>query len=274
MTGPTGYTGETGPTGPTGPGLTGPTGYTGETGPTGPTGPGLTGPTGYTGLTGPTGPTGPGLTGPTGIDGPALFNLTTSSPDLDIVLSNNIVKVSGSVGPSEANITEVYPYNGTIITFTIPTPPASGSQIDVWLTNNIASPGTNLTYGFNFDYSSGNRVSYWYNNAVLPTIIGSYVANDVFTIAITAYNACWYQNGVNVATQPLVSGTASLQPNFALYTVGEEVSDISYGFLVSGVTGPTGSYVPSGTNYSDYLYWNGRRFYCSYWDKCWTKYTR
>ena len=232
-TGVIGTTGDQGAIGPTGmQGATGITGVQGETGVVGATG--VTGALGPTGVQGATGVTGTqGATGETGIYGPALFSLVNNDPTNLTLTANSVYKSSGS-SSSNANIIEVYPYNAVFLTFIIPSLPSSGKEITCVLTNN----GTSYQYGFDFDSTD---FFYWYNNTGVPTSIGTYNAGDVFTIAVTANGAYWYKNGVLVLSRPLATNTDSLYGFFAMDQSGLSVSNISFGYLDTGIQGNTGA---------------------------------
>ena len=190
--GPTGSKGNTGSTGPQGiqgvTGFTGPQGLQGSTGYTGPQGiQGVTGFTGPQGLQGPTGYTGTqGNTGPTGIQGPALFNLTTISPNDIIFPKSNSIKSLIDFGTART----VEYYSSAFLTFQLDLNnyPTSNGQV-IGLDDGITTGGSQMAYGFYFQN----------NGFVYPTIYGGgvpfgilYEINQIYTITISNNQVNFY----------------------------------------------------------------------------------
>jgi hypothetical protein len=234
--GPTGLQGTDGAQGATGlmgpTGLQGTNGFTGATGLMGPTG--LQGTNGFTGATGLMGPTGlQGTNGFTGVQGPGLFTILPSS-ELSIITPNSIKKTGSSTGGSFTTTSEAYPYNSTYLTFRLNVHTSSDYSVA------LSSNGTAYTYGFSFQ---GGSVYAYYNNS-FGSAATTYVTNDIFTVVAQSSGAYWYKNGIQIAYNPLVAGTAGLKARFALYTQNDVIDQIAFGYTLqgqTGYTGPTGS---------------------------------
>ena len=199
---------------------------------------GLTGPTysltarypGPTGIQGTNGIT--GLQGPTGLQGtqgPALFTILPSS-ELAILTSNSIKKTGSSTGGSFTTTSESYPYNSAYLTFRLNVHTSSDYSVA------LSANGTVYTYGFSFQ---GGSVYVYYNNS-FGSATTTYATNDIFTVVAQSSGAYWYKNGVQIAYNPLVSGTYGLKARFALYTQNDVIDQIAFGYTLQGATGYTG----------------------------------
>ena len=185
---------------------------------------------GYTGDTGPTGAAS-SVTGPTG---PALFTLNSTNSSVIMVNSPNSIEcVSDNLGAYKIYTLESYPYNAAFVTFTIP-------QL-------ITAPGQEIDCGFRgtdflnyFSFTSTNKVQIFYNGNNLGTYGTALEAGDTFTITATSTGLYYYQKGTLLYTNALV-GTDSLIAEFYIYKANNKVTNISYGYIASGSTGPTGA---------------------------------
>jgi hypothetical protein len=143
---------------------------------------------------------------------------------------------SGSTS-NNAFILEYYPYNAVFLTFTIP-------QATIGMTCVLINSSEVQVYGFSFQSTGIYPI---YDNTIIPSIIGTLTANDVFTISATRTGVYWYQNGTQIYTNSLVTGTNSLRASFYIDNVKERVSNIAYGYIANGFTGPTGITGPTGS---------------------------
>jgi hypothetical protein len=187
---------------------------------------------GYTGDTGPTGAAS-SVTGSTGYTGPALFTLNSTNSSVIVVNSPNSIEcISNNLGTANIYTIESYPYNAAFVTFTIPQLiTAFGQEIDC---------GFRGTTGFSnyFSFLSSNNVQIFYNGINRGTY-GTLVAGDTFTITATSTGLYYYKNGVLLYTNSLV-GTGGLIAEFYIYQANDKVTNISYGYIASGSTGPQG----------------------------------
>jgi hypothetical protein len=207
-------------------------------------GSGFTGPSysliynnGYTGDTGPTG----AASSVTGATGPALFTLNSTNSSVIIVNSPNSIEcISNNLGTANIYTIETYPYNAAFLTFTIPQLiTAFNQEID------CGFRVTSLSNNYYFSFTSLNKVQIFYNGINLG-IYGTLVAGDTFTITTTSTGVYYYQNGILLYTNALL-GTASLIAEFFIYQANDKITNISYGYIAPGSTGPQGSTGPTGS---------------------------
>ena len=218
--------------------------------------------TGSTGPTGPTGSTGP--TGPTGLQGASLVNLV-AGPFVTLTSSNSLITAAGSVQTGWAYTTESYD-NGCIFA-TIPAT-MTGTYIQIMLTNTqgnsnngfysvyVEATGTGFVRSM-LNSALGNSGSFVFNPAISNQIFLSYVSGVLVAkvnntaITLSAYQTItgpffgqvqFYQSSGTIVKSiellPIVGGPTGYTGN-------------------TGTTGPTGFLSITGTNYGDYVYWNG-----------------
>jgi len=174
--------------------------------------------------------------GMSGSKGPALFTLVPANTDSVLLTSNSIQKTSGTNGSQSKTTTlESYPYQNTFVTAILSS--ASNGQRDIVLSTS-ASGGT-YTYGLSFQ---GGSVLAYYNNAgpnpLAPT--QTYTANDRFTVAATTTGVFYYKNGVQIYSNALLN-TSALYATLNIYTIGDGLNNIAFGYIETGPTGVTGT---------------------------------
>jgi hypothetical protein len=292
-TGPTGYTGDTGPAGiASNTGATGPTGADGAAGPTGfgstgPTGQGDTGPTGFgsTGQAGATGDTGSvGPTGPAGSGGGSLpagtnygdylyWDSNTSTyavGDANVVIGGN----AGSIGQG-ANSVAIGFNSGqnTQGLDSVAVGHDAGQNNQAWYSVAVGSYAGQLDQGGDcvaIGDSAGNI-----GQGTNSVAIGAYAGQNTQganSVAI-GYNA-----GVNnqAANSIILNATGNIldsdigvtDPALYVAPVRADITQtkvLGYNTTTKEVTyfdTPTGGggSLPPGTNYGDYLYWDGSTY--------------
>lgn len=207
-------------------GVTGPTGYTGIQGSTGYTGPqGITGSTGYTGIqgvTGPTGSVGPGLTGPV----------------------NTLIYYS-STGGISANVNATLNATGNLSVhgFTV------NDQFTASITNVTAATYTQL----NTDYCILSENSF-NASTTLITLMQSPPVGRTIRVKDSGGFAGTYP----ITIQAFGGGVVDQGPN--PYTISQNSGSVD--LIYDGTTwwvisDNDQTYLPNGTNFGDYLYYNG-----------------
>ena len=107
-----------------------------------------------------------------------------------------------------------------IVTFGIST--NNASKI-IGFINNTISPGT-IPYGFIFNADGTYSISY--NNTYYS--IGSYLATDIFTLALDGTYAFFYRNGVLVSLYSRIVSITSVQLFCELNTINDSFIHIDY----------------------------------------------
>ena len=208
--------------------MTGPMGQTGATGRTGNTG--ITGPAGTTGHT--------GQTGPTGMPGPSLFSLyAKSSPSSIIFPTGNSIQKIG-VDTNVQIIATKESYVKCYLTFVLNAGNPAITNNGLSLTTNSQLP----TYGFQF-LDDGTGKFHIFIDGVASIAAYPYSPGDMYTIIISSSFVNFFQNGVPVLPMDSVPNTRPVQPYFSIFTLkdyGDGYSNISFGPLGEGRTGPVG----------------------------------
>ncbi|MFY7728184.1 MAG: hypothetical protein ACOVRN_01560, partial [Flavobacterium sp.] len=172
-----------------------------------------------------------GATGATGIFGPALFTLSTTSSDITIISANQVVKTGTNTSGALITSNESYPYDRTFFTFRMQNH-AAGDYIATLSTDGVLN-----TYGFSFQ---GGDVYLYYNDS-LSSPVSTYSNGDVFLVIAQTTQVYWYQNGIQIGINDLVSGTAALQACITLFSQYDIIDQIAFGYSLQGPTGPTGA---------------------------------
>ena len=289
LTGATGYTGYTGYTGPAGPagsasstGATGYTGYTGYTGPAGPAGAststGATGPTGYTGYTGYTGPAGfstnTGATGPTGPAG-ASGNILPGYQVGDVPIWNGTayqaqdqsLYIGGLSGiASQGTGTVAIGYQAA----------RGGALSSPWVDSVLIGLGAGISNNNPHAFNTQGCIGIGYE-----ALAQGPSTNQQFATAI-GYEACSNADAGLYSVALGYQVSAPSNNSIVLNASGGPFTGTAAGFFVSPVRSiPTASSpaylyiqadgeivsttgaqsaIPAGTNWGDYLYWNGSSY--------------
>jgi hypothetical protein len=222
LTGPIGPTGSQGPAGPIGP-SGGPAGPVGNTGPTGVTGP--------IGNTGPTGPTGPiGNTGATGISS---WLYGTSYCTVEVSANTFIAtSIDPPIPPFFPKVYTLQSYPGVYASFS---PEVSGNET-------LALVGSDFTQynGWKF-YNDGSAVVIVNTT---ETSYGTWSPGEIYSIIYDGLTFDFIQSGVTVHSEYIPLGFASFEMQF--YTVGDSFSNVVFGPMMVGPTGPAGEIGPTG----------------------------
>jgi hypothetical protein len=226
--------------GPTGSrGLVGPTGhigYRGRTGSTGPTGhTGCTGPIGIAGKDGKDGKDGSkGDIGPIG-NGAGLFNLVSAYSDIEYPTGNSIRKTANNYVASIVMTAEQY----RVLVFTFEAPVnASNAKIGLHRSNNSENLFCHsiqfLSNAANIILNENDLNNEMHFNNIL------YTAGDIFSFIIEETRLTLTKNGsvlydvVNLYPSDFFKGA------FRISTTGHHIKNISFGYLSTGQTGPSG----------------------------------
>jgi hypothetical protein len=191
--------------------------------------------TGQPGVTGPTGALGPtGAQGPTGTLGPALFSFKngTNGSSTDYV-ANPANSIRCLVNTTTDVVFQQY-YRSFILSFNV-TLVVSES---ILLSSIDAANGLGLLFLITNDG--------WITDAG-ETQLTSYTSTDVFTLVfLDGESAKLYKNGIFFHSLGALGG----QPYsfcFRLGSIGDSITNISYGSALVGPTGQTGTQGPAGT---------------------------
>ena len=219
----------------------GPTGPIGEKGPVGHTGHiGYRGHTGYKGHTGCTGPTGvsgkdgnKGDIGPKGNDGAGMFNFVSSYPDIEFPASNSILKTNNNYIPSI--VTTVEKYRVLVFTFEAP---VNASNTIIGL--NRMNPSL-FCHSVQFLSKTMNIILNG-NDTVYEKQLNNltYSSGDMFSFIVEETKLTVTNNGIVLYEGKNYYPTDFFKAAFRISTVGQLIKNISFGYVSTGLTGPSG----------------------------------
>jgi hypothetical protein len=192
---------------------------------------------GATGSTGDIGDT--GSTGPSGSVGPALFTFTTLVPtSIRFPTPTSVLLYSNYYGFKRANIVESYP--SAFLTFRVTQ--RQEKVIGFIPSSEFSNADYHAKYGFHYDTTTSNYYIYEQTNVGAPI---NYSSNDIFTITIANNTASYFHNGSNVYQSTGVP-VDTYVGNCSLFTVGDIIDQISYGYIANPQNGATGATGPAG----------------------------
>ncbi len=233
--------------------------------------PGKTGPTGSNGHTGQIGPTGEngsdGLIGPTGIYGNSTFSWKLDYGDVTFNNSSSIT-FNNSSGTVLSNESFNKNNNGLYFQFKasdLGIPQGSGV---LYAKFGLSQDGIEPSYYFQVQ-TLGTGSSYFIN-FIVPNIgivaSSGYYSDDIFSIYSDGSKIYAYINGELMPGSQNPAPLQDINPEYLFINLSKSLN-VTFNeifFYPTGALGPTGpkgiSNIPDGTNYSDYLFWDGTRY--------------